>query len=56
MIIIKLRPAIHRLQLPKNIKIYLMFNVSLLHPTSPDTPLQSTFQYKPEEKNKFEIK
>ena len=56
MIIAKPGPAICRLQLLKNAKIYLVFNISLLHLLSLDTPLQSTFQYKPEEKNKFEVK
>ena len=46
MIIAKPRPAIRKFQLPKNTKVYLIFNVSLFHPASPDTPAQSTFQYK----------
>ena len=54
-IIIKLGPAIRKLQLPKNAKIYLVFNVFLLHLVNPDTPLQSTFQYKLKEENEFEV-
>ena len=54
-IITKLGPAIHKLQLPKNAKIYLMFNVFLLHSANPDTPLQLIFRYKPEEENEFEV-
>ena len=42
-IIIKLGPAIRRLQLLKDAKIYLVFNVSLLHLVNPDTLLQSIF-------------
>ena len=33
-----------------------MFNVFLLHLINPDTPMQSTFWYKPEKKNEFEVK
>ena len=39
MIITKLRPAIHKLQLLKNAKVYLIFNVFLLHLANLDTPL-----------------
>ena len=56
MIIIKLGPTIRKLQFPKNTKIHLVFNVFLLHPANLNTPLQSTFQYEPKEKNKFEVK
>ena len=38
-IIAKLGPAIRKLQLLKNAKVHLVFNVFLLHPASPDTPL-----------------
>ena len=55
MIIVKLGPAIRKLQLPRDAKIYLIFNIFLLHPASPDTPLQSIFQYEPEEENEFEV-
>ena len=55
-IITKPGPAIYKLQLLKNAKIHLIFNVLLFYPANPDTPLQSTFQYKPEEENEFEIK
>ena len=54
-IIVKPGPAIRKLQLPKDTKIYLVFNVALLHPASPDTLLQSIFWYEPQEKNKFEV-
>ena len=54
-IIVKLEPAVYRLQLLKNTKIHLMFNVSLFHPVNPDTPSQSIFRYEPEEKNEFEV-
>ena len=56
MIIIKPGPAIHRLQLLKDAKIHPIFNLFLLHLVSLDTPLQLTFQYKPEEENEFEVK
>ena len=56
MIIAKLKPAIRKLQLPKNAKIHLIFNVSLFYPANPDTLLQSTFRYKPKKKNEFEVK
>ena len=54
-IITKPGPAICKLQLPKDAKIHLIFNVILLHLANPDIPLQLTFQYKPEEENEFEV-
>ena len=39
MIIAKPGPAIRKLQLLKNAKIYLVFNVALLHLINLDTPL-----------------
>ena len=55
MIIIKLGPAIRKLQLSKNAKIYLVFNVFLFYLANPDTPLQSTFRYKSKKENEFEV-
>ena len=55
MIIAKPRPATRRLQLLKNAKIYLVFNVFLLYLANLDTPLQSTFQYEPKKENEFKV-
>ena len=55
MIIIKLGPAIRKLQLLKNAKIYLVFNVFLLHLANLDTPLQSIFRYEPKKENEFKV-
>ena len=54
-IIAKPGPAIRKLQLLKDAKIYLIFNVALLYLVNPDTPLQSIFWYEPEEENEFEV-
>ena len=54
-VIAKSKLAVRRLQLPKNTKVHSIFNVSLFYLINPDTPLQSTFWYKPEEENKFEV-
>ena len=55
MIIAKSRPAIRKRQLPKNIKIHLVFNVSLLYLVSLEIPLQTTFHYETKKKNEFEV-
>ena len=55
MIIAKPGPAIRKLQLLKDAKVYLIFNVSLFRLASLDTPLQLTFRYEPEEENEFEV-
>ena len=54
-IIAKPGPAIRKLQLPRDARIHPVFNVFLLHPANPDTPLQSIFRYEPEEENEFEV-
>ena len=55
LIIGKPGPATRELQLPKDAKIHLVFNVSLLYSTDPKTPLQTTFHYKTDQENEFEV-
>ena len=48
-------PFDYELNLPADTKIFPVFNISLLEPTSPDTPLATTFHYHTEEKNEYEV-
>ena len=54
LIIGKPGPTTRELQLPKDAKIYSVFNVSFLHPADPETPLQTTFHYEADQENEFE--
>ena len=38
-------PFDYELNLPADAKVFPMFNISLLEPASPDTPLATTFRY-----------
>ena len=49
------RPFDYELDLPADAKIFPMFNIFLLEPASPDTPLATTFRYHTEKKNEYEI-
>ena len=49
------RPFDYELNLPADAKIFPMFNISLLEPASPDTPLATTFRYHAKEENEYEI-
>ena len=44
------KPFDHELNLPADAKIFPMFNIFLLEPTSSDTPLAATFRYHTEKK------
>jgi len=45
----------YTLDLPKDAKIHPRFHVKLLEPADPDTPLQKTFRYEPEEETEYEV-
>jgi hypothetical protein len=48
-------PVTYTLKLPKDAKIHPRFHVKLLEPADPDTPLQTTFHYEPEQEDEFEV-
>jgi hypothetical protein len=45
----------YELDLSKNVKVFLVFYISLLESVDPSTSIQETFHYKPQEKNRFEV-
>jgi hypothetical protein len=45
----------YELDLPKDAKVFLVFHISLLELVDPNTPIQETFHYHPQEKNRFEV-
>jgi hypothetical protein len=45
----------YELDLSKNARVFLVFYISLLESVDPSTPIQETFHYKPQEKNRFEV-
>jgi hypothetical protein len=48
-------PVNYELDLPKDAKVFLVFHISLLESADPSTPIQKTFHYKSQEKNRFEV-
>jgi len=46
----------YELDLPKNAKVFLVFHISLLKLVDSSTPIQETFHYKSQKKNRFEVK
>ncbi len=45
----------YELDLLKDAKVFLVFYISLLKLVDPNTPIQETFHYKSQEKNRFEV-
>jgi hypothetical protein len=48
-------PINYELDLPKDAKVFSVFHISLLESADPSTPIQETFHYKSQEKNRFEV-
>jgi hypothetical protein len=48
-------PVTYTLELPRDAKIHPRFHVKRLEPADPDTPLQTTFHYEPEEEDEYEV-
>jgi len=46
----------YELDLLKNARVFLVFHISLLKSADSSTPIQKTFHYKSQEKNRFEVK
>jgi len=46
----------YELDLLKNARVFLVFHISLLKSADFSTPIQKTFHYKSQEKNRFEVK
>jgi hypothetical protein len=49
------RSVNYELDLLKDARVFLVFHISLLESADPSTPIQKTFHYKPQKKNRFEI-
>jgi hypothetical protein len=45
----------YELDLLKNAKVFPVFHISLLESADLSTPIQETFHYKSQEKNRFEV-
>jgi hypothetical protein len=45
----------YELDLLKNARVFLVFHISLLKSVDPSTPIQETFHYKSQKKNRFEV-
>jgi hypothetical protein len=45
----------YELDLPKNVKVFLVFHISLLELTNSITPLQNTFYFHSQEKKQYEV-
>jgi len=46
----------YELDLPKDVRVFLVFHISLLKSVDPSTPIQETFHYKSQKKNRFKVK
>jgi len=45
----------YELDLLKDARVFLVFHISLLKSADPSTPIQKTFYYKSQKKNRFEV-
>jgi hypothetical protein len=45
----------YELDLLKDARVFLVFHISLLESADPSTPIQETFHYKSQKKNRFEV-
>jgi hypothetical protein len=45
----------YELDLPKNVKVFLVFHISLLKSADLSTSIQETFHYHSQKKNRFEV-
>jgi len=45
----------YELDLPKNVRVFSVFHISLLKSVDPSTPIQKTFHYKSQKKNRFKV-
>jgi hypothetical protein len=50
-----LGPVNYKLDLPPDAKVHPNFNIKYLEPADPDTPLQTTFHYEPQEEDIFTV-
>ena len=44
-----------RLRLLRDAQVHTNFHISMIEPAEPETPLQETFHYQPEEEQEFEV-
>lgn len=49
-------PVNYQLTLPPNTKTHNVFHVSLLEPAHPDTPVQISWNYEPDDELEYEVK
>jgi hypothetical protein len=48
-------PINYELDLPKDVRVFSVFHISLLKSVDPSTPIQETFHYKSQKKNRFKV-
>ena len=51
----KTGPVNVRLRLPRDAQVHPNFHISMIELADPETPLQETFHYQPEEEQEFEV-